>query len=33
MIQSVGDAVLLSVPTLDLRQILPGTDDRHEEKT
>ncbi|MBV8069620.1 MAG: hypothetical protein JO270_06920 [Acidobacteriaceae bacterium] len=23
MVQSVGDAVLLSVPTLDLRQLLP----------
>jgi sporulation protein YlmC with PRC-barrel domain len=33
MIQSVGDAVLLSVPTLDLRQIVPDADDRHEEKT
>jgi sporulation protein YlmC with PRC-barrel domain len=31
MIQSVGDAVLLSFPTLELRQILP--DDRHEAKT
>jgi len=33
MVQSVGDAVLLSVPTLELRQILPGAADRHEEKT
>lgn len=31
MVQSVGDAVLLSVPTLELRQILPDTA-RHEEK-
>src|SRR5215472_6026261 len=28
LVQSVGDAVLVSVPTLELRQILP-----HEEKT
>ena len=33
MVQSVGDAVLLSVPTLELRQILPNADERHEEKT
>jgi sporulation protein YlmC with PRC-barrel domain len=33
MVQSVGDAVLLSVPTLELRQILPNADDPHEEKT
>src|SRR3974390_1965977 len=33
MVQSVGDAVLLSVPTLDLRQLLPDADDRHKEKT
>jgi len=33
MVQSVGYAVLLSVPTLELRQILPGAADRHEEKT
>jgi sporulation protein YlmC with PRC-barrel domain len=33
MVQSVGDAVLLSVPTLELRQILPDTADRHEEKS
>jgi sporulation protein YlmC with PRC-barrel domain len=33
LIQSVGDAVLLSVPTLELRQILPVAADRHEEKT
>jgi len=25
MIQSVGDAVVLSVPTLELRQVLPAT--------
>jgi sporulation protein YlmC with PRC-barrel domain len=33
MVQSVGDAVLLSVPTLELRQVLPDSDDRREEKT
>ena len=33
MVQSVGDAVLLSVPTLELRQIFPDTADRHEEKS
>jgi sporulation protein YlmC with PRC-barrel domain len=33
MIQSVGDAVLLSVPTLELRQILPDAVDRLEEST
>jgi sporulation protein YlmC with PRC-barrel domain len=27
MVQSVGDAVLLSVPTLELRQLLPGVGD------
>ena len=32
MVQSVGDAVLLSVPTLELRQTFPNTADRHEEK-
>jgi len=32
MIQSVGDTVLLSVPTLELRQI-PDADDGHEEKS
>jgi hypothetical protein len=31
MIQSVADAVLLSVPTLELRQILPEGADRHEK--
>ena len=31
MVQSVGDAVLLSVPTLELRQTFPDTVDRHEE--
>jgi sporulation protein YlmC with PRC-barrel domain len=31
MVQSVGDAVLLSVSTLELRQILPDTGDRREE--
>ena len=33
MVQSVGDAVLLSVPTLELRQILSEADGRSEEKT
>ncbi len=33
LVQSVGDAVLLSVPTLELRQILPDAADRHEEKS
>ena len=33
MVQSVGDAVLLSVPTLELQQILPDADDRHEKRT
>ena len=33
MVQSVGDAVLLSVPTLELRPVLPGADGRHEKKT
>ena len=32
-VQSVGDAVLLSVPTLELRQFLPDANDGHEEKT
>ena len=32
MIQSVGDAVLLSVPTLGLRQTLPEAD-QHQEKS
>ena len=32
-IQSVGDAVLLSLPTLELRQFLPDANDGHEEKT
>jgi sporulation protein YlmC with PRC-barrel domain len=32
MVQSVGDTVLLSVPTLDLRQILPDAAARHEGK-
>ena len=32
MIQSVGDTVLLSVPTLELRQI-PDAADGHEEKS
>ena len=33
MVQSVGDAVLLSVPTLELREILPDAADRQQEKT
>jgi sporulation protein YlmC with PRC-barrel domain len=32
LVQSVGDAILLSVPTLELRQLLPATA-HHEEKT
>lgn len=32
IIQSVGDAVLLSVPTLELRQIPPEAGDGHEEQ-
>jgi len=32
-VQSVGDAVLLSVPTAELRQILHPAEDRHEAKT
>jgi hypothetical protein len=31
MVQSVADAVLLSVPTLELRQILPDAAIRHDE--
>ena len=33
MVQSVGDAVLLSVPTPGLRQTLPEAADRHEVKS
>jgi sporulation protein YlmC with PRC-barrel domain len=33
MVQSVGDTVLLSVPTLGLRQTVPEAADRHEEKS
>jgi len=33
LVQSVGDAVLLSVPTLELKQILTDAADRHEEKS
>ena len=33
MVQSVGDTVLLSVPTVALRQTLPETTAPHEEKT
>ena len=32
MVQSVGDAVLLSVPTLELQQILPNGADKGEQK-
>jgi sporulation protein YlmC with PRC-barrel domain len=31
MVQSVGDAVLLSVPTLELHQMLPDAAGRHEQ--
>jgi hypothetical protein len=33
MVQSVGDAVLLSVPTLELRQVLPDAGDTDRVKT
>jgi sporulation protein YlmC with PRC-barrel domain len=33
MVQSVGDAILLTVPTLELRDIVPDGADRQEEKT
>lgn len=33
MIQSVGDAVLLSVPTAELRHLLGDVSEQHEEKT
>lgn len=33
MVQSVGDAVLLTVPVAGLREIIPDTGDRHEMKT
>ena|SRR4051794_20273859 len=32
MIQSVGDAVVLSVPTVDLRQVLSGAQDVSPER-
>jgi sporulation protein YlmC with PRC-barrel domain len=32
MVQSVADAILLSVATLELRQILPDGGERHDEK-
>ena len=32
VVQSVGDAVLLSIPTLEMRQILAATAERIEEK-
>ena len=31
MVQSVGDAVLLSVPTSELRQLVPDADREHEK--
>ncbi|MBV8674423.1 MAG: hypothetical protein JOZ33_13400 [Acidobacteriaceae bacterium] len=33
LVQSVGDAVLLSVPTLELRQILTEASAQHDEKS
>jgi sporulation protein YlmC with PRC-barrel domain len=33
LIQSVGDTVLLSVPTLELRQNISGAPDKHDEKS
>ena len=33
MVQSVGDTVLLTVPTLELRQTSPDAAERHEEKS
>lgn len=33
MVQSVGDAVLLSVPTLELRKTLPQAADRQGEQS
>jgi sporulation protein YlmC with PRC-barrel domain len=33
MVQSVGDAVLLSVPMLELKQVLRDAADREDEKT
>jgi sporulation protein YlmC with PRC-barrel domain len=33
VVQSVGDAVLLSLPTLELRQVLPDAADGHEGKS
>jgi sporulation protein YlmC with PRC-barrel domain len=33
MVQSVGDAVLLTVPAPELRQILPDAGERQEAKT
>ena len=33
MVQSVADTVLLSVPTLELRQTSPDAADRHEVKS
>ena|SRR5215831_6641003 len=33
LVQSVADAVLLSVPTAELRPVVPDADDRHEKKS
>ena len=33
LVQSVGDTVLLTVPTLELRQTSPDAAERHEEKS
>ncbi|MGA7318266.1 MAG: PRC-barrel domain-containing protein [Silvibacterium sp.] len=33
MVQSVSDTVLLTVPTLELRQTSPDAAERHEEKS
>jgi sporulation protein YlmC with PRC-barrel domain len=33
IVQSVGDAVLLSAPTLELRQVLSAASDQHQEKS
>jgi len=33
LVQSVGDAVVLSVPTTELKPVLPDSSDKHEEKS
>jgi sporulation protein YlmC with PRC-barrel domain len=33
LVQSVADAVLLSVPTLELRPVVPGASDSHEDRS